>query len=203
VYKRYVKRPLDVTLAVAVIVLTLPLTLFAALLIKVSSKGPVLFRQERTGIKGVNFKIYKFRTMTHNNDVRDITKGNQLTTVGKYVRALSVDEIPQLINIVKGEMSFIGPRPWIPEYYEFMTKEQRHRVDVLPGMTGLAQVHGRNSLSIYKKIDYDLGYVNRISPREDAKIVFLTIKAIVAKGSREIEKHGIHTELSLLKDQRG
>ena len=202
-YKRYVKRPLDITLAVAVIVLTLPLTLFTALLIKVSSKGPVLFRQERTGIRGDNFNIYKFRTMTHNNDVRDITKGNQLTTVGKYVRALSGDEIPQLINIVKGEMSFIGPRPWIPEYYEFMTKEQRHRVDVLPGMTGLAQVHGRNSLSIYKKIDYDLGYVNRISPREDAKIVFLTFKAIVAKGSREIEKHGIHTELSLLKDQRG
>lgn len=202
-YKRYVKRPLDITLAVAVIVLTLPLILFTALLIKVSSKGPVLFRQDRTGIRGDNFKIYKFRTMTHNNDVRDITKGNQLTTVGKYVRALSVDEIPQLINIVKGEMSFIGPRPWIPEYYELMTKEQRHRVDVLPGMTGLAQVHGRNSLSIYKKIDYDLGYVNRISPREDAKIVFLTFKAIVAKGSREIEKHGIHTELSLLKDQRG
>ena len=202
-YKRYVKRPLDITLAVAVIVLTLPLALFTALLIKVSSKGPVLFRQERTGIGGANFKIYKFRTMTHNNDVRDITKGNQLTTVGKYVRALSVDEIPQLINIVKGEMSFIGPRPWIPEYYEFMTKEQRHRVDVLPGMTGLAQVHGRNSLTIYEKIDYDLGYVNRISPREDAKIVFLTFKAIVAKGSREIEKHGIHTELSLLKDQRG
>ena len=202
-YKRYVKRPLDITLALAVIVLTLPLTLLSALLIRVSSKGPVLFRQERTGIRGDNFKIYKFRTMTHNNDVRYITKGNQLTTVGTYVRALSVDEIPQLINIVKGEMSFIGPRPWIPEYYEFMTKEQRHRVDVLPGMTGLAQVHGRNSLSIYKKIDYDLGYVNRISPREDAKIVFLTFKAIVAKGSREIEKHGIHTELSLLKDQRG
>lgn len=200
-YEQFGKRILDLILAVIILIVTLPVTILVALAIKLESKGPVIFTQERTGKAGVNFKLKKFRSMTVDNDVRDLTKGNQVTKVGKFIRATSLDEIPQLINVLKGDMSFIGPRPWIPEYYKHMNAKQRCRVNVRPGITGLAQAKGRNTLTINAKINYDLRYVNFISLREDAKIVFLTVVAIFEKAEASIDKHGIESELEVLRQQ--
>ena len=201
-YPHTYKRAFDIALSVTLIVITLPLVIFLGLLIKLDSRGPVLFIQERTGLNGTTFRMYKLRTMAKSNDVRDASQQNLVTNVGKVARALSLDELPQMINILKGEMSFIGPRPWIPEYYTHLTPKQRKRVSVLPGITGLAQAHGRNSLSIHQKLQYDLDYVKRISAREDAKITFLTIKALIIRSSHQLEKHGIHSELTILQHQQ-
>lgn len=200
-YKRFGKRTLDITLALFLLIITLPITLVIALVIKLESKGPILFTQQRTGIHGDNFILLKFRSMTIGNDVRDLTKGNELTRIGKFLRAFSLDEIPQCINIFSGDMSFIGPRPWITEYYKHMNEQQRHRVDVRPGISGLAQVRGRNSLTINAKINYDLEYVARISFKEDIKIILLTIEKIFDKAGQEIDKYGIEGELSVLREQ--
>ncbi len=203
-YKRYVKRPLDIIAAVTILLLLLPIGLITALIIRITTGSPIIFRQPRTGLHGDNFTMYKYRTMQSNNSVHDTSTENQMTSVGKFVRAASLDEVPQLVNIIKGEMSFIGPRPWIPDYYAAMTPEQRKRCNVMPGITGLAQVKGRNSISVHEKINYDLQYVDNISLREDAKIVLLTARTLFEKGSKYIEKSSIHQEIQILmKDQRG
>ena len=200
-YQQQQKHTLDIIASIVIIIVVLPLGVMLAVLIKCTSRGPVFFIQERTGLRGEIFNMYKFRTMAHANDVRDMTQANLVTSLGRVMRVLSLDELPQMINILRGEMSFIGPRPWIPEYHLHMTSDQQKRVSVLPGITGLAQVHGRNSLSINQKLEYDLIYAKRISPREDAKIIFLTAKAVLAKSSHQLEKHGIHSEIELLKRQ--
>ena len=197
-YQKYIKSPLDKILAFFILIITLPITGFIAILIKMESGSPILFIQDRTGKDGINFKMLKFRSMTHGNDVRDSAKENQMTKMGKIVRKLSIDELPQLINILRGEMSFIGPRPWIPEYYKCMSEEQRQRNSVLPGITGLAQARGRNDLTIHEKIAFDLGYARRISAREDLKIIFLTAVTVLKKSGQEISKLGIHQELDVL-----
>ena len=201
-YQKYTKPVLDFVAATIVLVVTLPLTIVISALIMLEKSGPILFKQYRTGYDGEEFMIYKFRTMVSTNDVRDASCENEYTKSGKYIRYLSLDEIPQFINVIKGNMSLIGPRPWIPEYYQNMTTEQRKRTTVLPGITGLAQVHGRNSLSVHKKISYDLKYVKNMSFFEDLKILHSTIKIIFDKSSREIEKFSIHKELHLLKIQQ-
>ncbi len=200
-YARFGKRALDITFAIAILVVTLPITIVVALVIRLESKGPALFTQLRTGRGGENFKLKKFRSMTTDNDVRDLSKGNQITKVGKFIRSTSIDEIPQLINVLKGDMSFIGPRPWIPEYYSHMNEQQRHRVDVRPGITGLAQARGRNTLTINAKINYDLEYVRDISLKEDVKIIALTVLAVFEKAEATIDKHGIEGELEVLRNQ--
>jgi lipopolysaccharide/colanic/teichoic acid biosynthesis glycosyltransferase len=139
--------------------------------------------------------------MTHGNNVRDLTKQDEPTRIGATMRRLSIDEIPQLINVLHGDMSFIGPRPWIPEYYDHMTDTQRQRNDVRPGITGLAQAYGRNSLTINQKIKYDLEYVHDISLREDIKIIFITLKTMFDKSTNEMGKNAINSELDVLKRQ--
>ena len=201
IYAKYLKKLLDKVLAVFMLVLTTPVFAVVAILIKLESKGPAIFCQERTGLNGKNYRMFKFRSMTCNNDVRDLSKENELTRIGKVIRKLSIDELPQLINVLKGEMSFIGPRPWIPEYYQKMNHIQRHRNDVLPGITGLAQARGRNDLTINEKIAFDLGYVKRISAREDLKIIFLTAVTVIKKSGHEICKLGISHELETLERQ--
>jgi len=200
-YQTFAKRLLDITFALVILVATFPIALTIAAIIKCESKGPVLFTQNRTGLHGQQFRLRKFRSMTSSNDVLDHTVENQPTKIGTILRTLSLDEIPQLINIIRGEMSFIGPRPWIPEYFEHMNKTQRQRTNVLPGLTGLAQVYGRNNLTINQKIKYDLVYVKDISFKEDMKIVFLTIKTVFDKSTQEIAKSGIHNELAILRKQ--
>ena len=132
----------------------------------------------------------------------NLSHEQMVTKVGKFIRKTSLDELPQLFNILKGEMSFIGPRPWIPEYYEWFTDEQKKRADVLPGISGLAQVKGRNGINIFRKIDYDLIYVHNISFKFDLKIILETIKTVFSKADAEISEVGIKQEINELKIQK-
>lgn len=198
---RFTKRAFDIVFALVGCIGFSPLFLVTAVAIKTTSKGPVFFRQIRTGRGGKEFCILKFRSMIADNDVRDLSKGDQYTTVGKFIRRTSIDELPQLINIVKGEMSFIGPRPWIPEYWQNMNDEERERNSVRPGITGLAQVMGRNSINIFEKIGYDLEYVQSASVLMDLKVMFLTIKTAVVGKSVSNGKSGIAEDIKELKER--
>ena len=131
----------------------------------------------------------------------NMTHEQMVTKVGKFIRKTSIDELPQLFNILRGQMSFIGPRPWIPEYYEWFTDEQKRRSDVLPGISGLAQVKGRNGINIFKKIEYDIYYVDHISLWLDIKLVFETIYQVFKETDAEISEQGIKEELRELKEQ--
>ena len=201
-YRNCIKRILDVFFALLLLILLLPIFIIISILIKIDSKGPVFFLQERTGYKGKNFNLYKFRSMVASNDVHDFKTEDKHTKIGNILKKTSIDELPQLINVLKGEMSFIGPRPWITDYYKNMTKKQRKRVDVKPGITGLAQASGRNGLTIKQKINYDLEYVKNCSFKEDIKIIFLTVKAIFSCKCADAGKGTIHDELDVLKNQK-
>ena len=197
---KYVKRLLDIIISLsALLVFSIPIILIS-IMIKKEDKGPVLFKQTRTGYKGKEFKLYKFRSMPIDNDVLNNKSENKFTKIGTFIRKTSLDELPQFINILKGDMSLIGPRPWIVEYYQNFTDEQKKRVDVLPGITGLAQATGRNNISIFEKINYDLEYVNNYSLLMDIKVILLTIKTVLSKTGAEISKSGIHEELKELHD---
>ena len=198
---KVLKRIIDFLMALSILILFLIPMIIIAVAIIIDSKGPVIFKQDRTGKNGKIFKMYKFRSMVAENDVHNFKEKDKYTKVGKFIRSLSLDELPQIINILKGEMAFIGPRPWIPEYYENMNEEQRHRCDVLPGITGLAQVKGRNNLSIIEKINYDLEYVRNFSFKQDVKVFFLTIKAIFVKDGVNAGKETIKDELDILKTE--
>ena len=197
-----IKRILDILLAL----ILCPIVIFIYIIVKVSyvfsgDFHPVIFKQKRTGKNGKVFTLYKFRTMVYGNDVYDLTKKDKFTKVGSLLRKTSLDELGQIINILKGEMSFIGPRPWIVEYYENMNNNQRHRCDVLPGITGLAQVKGRNNINIFDKIKYDLEYVSNMSFKQDIKIVILTIKTVISKSGAYAGKSSIQNEIECLKEQ--
>lgn len=196
---KYVKRGIDLVMAVLLLIIFLIPMLIIAVLIKLDSKGPVLFKQKRTGLKGKVFNLYKFRSMVTDNDVHDFSKGDQHTKVGNILRKTSLDELPQIINILKGEMSFIGPRPWITDYYDNMNDSQRHRYDVRPGLTGLAQCMGRNDITIFEKNEYDIEYIKNYSFIQDIKIVFLTIKTVFSGHGAEAGKSTIQNELEELK----
>ena len=197
-----IKRLFDILLSLFGIILTLPIMIIVAIAIKLDSEGPVIFKQDRTGRYGKVFKVWKFRSMAANNNVRDFSKGDQHTKVGSFIRKTSLDELPQFFNILFGKMSFIGPRPWIPDYYENMTEEQRHRCDVRPGLTGLAQAKGRNSISIFDKINYDLEYIDNFGLIEDIKVVFITIKTVLSKEGADAGKNVIQNELEDLRTQK-
>ena len=200
-YQKYGKRFTSVILATSLFPLASIIFIIVAGCIKLDSRGPILFRQKRTGKGGKPFTLYKFRSMPADNDVHDTSKSDSLTRVGKVIRATSLDEIPQLINIIKGDMSFIGPRPWITDYYDNMNSDQRRRNNVRPGITGRAQAYGRNSISIQQKIAHDLDYVDNVTLLNDAKIIFVTIKTLFDKESNTLGKSGIHEELQELKKQ--
>lgn len=196
---KYVKRVFDILISLGVLlVFAIPMLLIAGA-IKLDSRGPVFFKQKRTGKNGKEFYLYKFRSMTVDNDVLNFKSENKLTRVGKFIRKTSFDEVSQIFNIIRGDMSWIGPRPWIVEYYENFTDDQKRRVEVLPGLTGLAQCNGRNNLSIFEKINYDIEYVENISLKMDIKIIFLTVKSVLSKSGAELSKSGIKEELDALK----
>lgn len=197
---KHVKRFLDLLISLFVLVFAFIPMIIIAIAIKLESKGPVFFKQKRTGLNGKEFNLYKFRSMTADNNVLDFKSENKLTRVGKFIRKTSLDELGQVINIIKGDMSWIGPRPWIVEYYQNFTDEQKRRVEVLPGLTGLAQCNGRNNLSIFDKINYDIEYVDNFSFKMDLKIIFLTIKSVLSKSGAELSKSGIRDELMQLKE---
>ena len=199
-----IKRGFDIILsAIALIILAIPM-IIVAILIKREDGSPAIFKQVRMGKNLKPFYIYKFRTMkTQREELNSsLSHDEMVTKVGKVLRATSIDELPQLINILKGEMSFIGPRPWIVEYYEWFTDEQKRRSDVRPGITGLAQVKGRNGINIFKKINYDLEYVDNMSLWLDIKIFFGSIVSVLKKTNAEISENGIKDELTELRGQK-
>lgn len=181
-YEKYIKRPLDLLCGIAAILVFWWLYLIVAVLVKIKLGSPVIFRQKRPGLDEKIFSLYKFRTMT---DERD-EEGNllpdevRLTKFGKWLRSTSLDELPEVFNILKGDMSVIGPRPQLVRDMVFMTEEQRKRHTVRPGLSGLAQVNGRNSIQWEDKLNYDLQYIKKITFCGDMKIIFQTvIKAFV------------------------
>ena len=200
-YANIFKKVIDFSFALLLTIIFLPLFIIISILIKLDSEGKVLFVQQRSGKDEKPFNMYKFRTMHRNNDVRDFKKENEVTKIGEFLRKTSLDELPQLINILKGEMSFVGPRPWIEDYRMFFNKNQKRRLEVLPGLTGLAQVSGRNDISIKEKIDLDIHYVDHISLFMDINILFKTVLEVLKKSGSDQSKSAIKQELEELKNQ--
>ncbi len=191
-YEKYFKRPLDLLCGVLAVAVFWWLYLIIAILVRVKLGSPVLFMQERPGRNEKIFKLYKFRTMTDERDAdgKLLPDEARLTKFGKLLRATSLDELPEAFNIIKGDMSVIGPRPLLVRYLPRYNEEQRHRHDVRPGLSGYAQVNGRNTLSWQDRFRLDVEYVNKITFRGDVKILFQTvIKAFV-------KREGISSETS-------
>jgi len=176
-YKTYIKGFLDFILSFFALIVLCPLLLIISILIKIKLGSPVLFRQERPGLNGKIFEILKFRTMTNKRDKNGklLPDNERLTSFGKFLRSTSIDELPELINILKGDMSIVGPRPLLVKYLPLYNEEQRHRHDVRPGLTGLAQINGRNAISWEDKFKYDVEYVNNVSFIADFKIILQTV----------------------------
>ena len=183
VYKNFFKPVIDVVTALVALLLLSPVMLVIAVMLAVNNGGTPFFVQNRPGKNGKIFSIIKFKTMNNKKDAHGVLLPDyrRLTFMGKIVRKTSLDELPQLINVMKGEMSLVGPRPLLPEYLPLYNSEQKKRHDVKPGITGWAQVNGRNALSWEEKFAYDIEYVNHLSAALDAKIVFITLKKVVAR----------------------
>ena len=175
-----IKRLFDLIVASFALFLLSPALALIALLVRINLGSPVLFHQTRPGLHGKIFKIFKFRTMLEvaNSNENQLTDEDRLTGFGKFLRATSLDEQPELWNVIKGEMSLVGPRPLLMEYLPLYSKEQFHRHDVRPGITGWAQINGRNSISWEEKFNLDIWYVNNQSFWLDIEILFLTIKKV-------------------------
>src|SRR5690625_462773 len=180
VYSKFIKRPMDLVLSLIAIILFSPLLLIVALLVKAKLGGPVLFKQKRPGLNERIFNMYKFRTMTDERDQNGVLlpAEERLSRVAKIMRSQSLDELAGLGNRIKGDMSIIGPRPLLTEYLPLYTKQQKKRHNVRPGLTGLAQVNGRNAISWEEKFQLDVMYVTKVSFIGDLKILLLTIKKI-------------------------
>lgn len=186
-----IKRVFDLIISLIVLIILLPvLILIAILLLLVGIKNPV-FKQVRTGKNGNNFTIYKFTTIDNNNDIPAFCK---------FLRKSGLDEMLQLINVIKGDMSLIGPRPWIVDYSKYFTKKQKRRLEVLPGMTGLAQI--RNTKNVFEKIEYDIYYVNNISIKMDIYIFFSSFNWILFGRKNEFSRSDIEGDLELLKKNK-
>ena len=173
----------DKTLALFLIILFSPIYIVVSLLIFFKMGSPILFRQKRPGYKEKIFGIYKFRTMTNDTDKNGnlLPDDKRLVGIGKFIRSTSLDELPQLFNVLKGEMSFVGPRPLLEEYLPLYNEKQKRRHDVKPGITGWAQVNGRNAISWEQKFDYDVWYVDNQSFWLDIKILWLTFLKVVKR----------------------
>ena len=182
-YRKYFKRILDVICSLGFILCFWWLYILVAVLVKRKLGSPVIFKQQRPGLNGKIFTMYKFRSMTDAKDKEGklLSDAERLPKFGKLLRATSLDEIPEFINVLKGDMSLIGPRPLLVEYLERYNEEQKRRHEVRPGITGWAQVNGRNAISWEEKFKYDVEYVDKLNFLLDMKIVFLTIKKIVVK----------------------
>lgn len=180
IYRRFIKRPMDFMLSLIAIIMLSPVFLIVAFLVKTKLGSPVLFKQERPGLNGTIFKMYKFRTMTDekNENGELLPDSVRLTKFGKFLRSTSLDELPGLFNIFKGDMSIIGPRPLLVQYLPLYNEHQKRRHEVRPGLSGLAQVNGRNAISWEEKFNYDVEYVDNVSFTTDWKIILLTIKKV-------------------------
>lgn len=182
-YRKYIKRLLDIVISFCSLVILSPIILIVAILVRVKLGSPVIFKQDRPGKDGKIFKLYKFRSMSDKKDENGklLPDKDRLTKFGKILRATSLDELPELVNILKGEMSLIGPRPLAVAYLPYYNEEEKHRHDVRPGLTGLAQINGRNALNWEERFSYDIEYVNNITFINDLKILFKTFYKVIKK----------------------
>lgn len=189
IYEGCVKRILDVVFACVFLFLLSPILLLTALLVRIRLGAPVIFRQARGGLYGREFMILKFRTMADKRDSegRLLPDAERLTGLGLFLRRTSIDELPQLINILRGDMSFVGPRPQLAEFLPHYTEDEMLRHTVRPGLTGLAQVKGRNSLPWKRRFEFDVEYVKGVSFFLDLKIVFLTFATLLGRGDDNSE----------------
>ena len=181
IYSKYIKRLLDIILSLFVIILFSWLYLILFVLVRVKLGSPVLFKQQRPGKDEKIFGMYKFRSMTDERDENGelLPDEVRLTAFGKKLRATSLDELPEFFNILKGDMSFIGPRPLLVKYLPYYTERERLRHSVRPGLTGYAQAHGRNAISWEKKFEYDVYYVEHLTFLTDVKVIIDTVKAVL------------------------
>ena len=199
-YERFFKRPLDFSLALLALVMLSPVLLVIAVLVRVKLGSPILFTQQRPGKNEKIFTIYKFRTMTDQKDDHGdlLPDSIRLTSFGKFLRSTSVDELPELFNILKGDMSIVGPRPLLVEYLPLYNATQKHRHDVRPGLTGWAQVNGRNAISWESKFVYDVEYTQNVTMKRDLTIIGLTIlkvlkrEGISGQGSQTMDPFGVN-----------
>lgn len=190
-YSKVIKRAIDLIVSFLLILLFILPIIIICILIKLTSKGPAVFSQKRTGKNGKTFNLYKLRTMT-------VDSPQQVTGLGGFLRKTSIDELPQLLNILKGDMSFIGPRPWITDFYSVFNEEQKRRTDVLPGLSGYAQVNGRNDISVFEKINHDIYYIENLSFKLDLYILFKTVKTVLTSESHDDSPISIEEELNQL-----
>ena len=182
-YRNGIKRILDFILSLIAIIVLSPVMLVVAVLVRVKLGSPVLFKQQRPGKDEKIFRMYKFRTMTDEKDAegRLLPDEKRLTRFGKLLRSTSLDELPELFNILKGDMSIVGPRPLLVAYLPLYNERQKHRHDVRPGFTGLAQVNGRNSITWEEKFEWDVRYVEHVTFLEDCRIILKTVKVVLAR----------------------
>ena len=188
-YKHFFKRVIDFTIALVALLVIWPILLIIYIWLTIANKGAgALFYQERPGLHGKIFKVIKFKTMTDERDAEGklLPDADRLTKVGRLVRSTSIDELPQLINVLKGDMALIGPRPLLVRYLPWYTEEESHRHDVRPGISGDAQSHGRNTVTWDEKLAMDIWYVNHVSLKTDLCIIFKTIKSVLLRESVEV-----------------
>ncbi len=192
-YAKYIKRFLDLILSLLALIILMPVMMVIYVLVRIKLGSPAIFKQQRPGKNEKIFTLYKFRTMTDKKDENGnlLPDEQRLTKFGKILRSTSLDELPELFNILKGDMSIVGPRPLLIKDMIFMSDEQRKRHNIRQGLTGLAQVNGRNNLSWEEKIDYDLKYMQKITCLGDIKIIVKTIGKVFARS--DIETEGMET----------
>lgn len=183
IYEKYVKRILDIFCCITALVLIGWIMIILAVIVRVKHGSPVLFTQDRPGLNGKVFKLYKFRSMTNEKDENGELLPNEkrLTSFGRKLRSTSLDELPEIFNILKGDMSIVGPRPLLVKYLPRYNEEQKHRHDVRPGLTGHAQVNGRNAITWEEKFKLDVDYVNRITFRRDVSIIIKTFMNVIRR----------------------
>ena len=202
-YKRFFKRPMDLILALIAIVVLSPVLLIVAIFVKVKLGSPVIFKQKRPGLNEKIFTIYKFRTMTDKRDENGelLSDSVRLTKFGRILRSASLDELPELFNIIKGDMSAVGPRPLAVQYLPYYSETERMRHSVRPGLSGLAQINGRNTATWEERFNYDIKYVNKITFSRDLKIIIQT--ALIAIQRSDIGERGVDAPMDFDKYREG
>ena len=210
VYPRYIKRLLDIVLSIIAIILLSPIYIVVSILVLIFMGWPILFKQPRPGKNEKIFNMYKFRTMTNKKNKEGVLLSDEerINKFGKFLRTTSLDELPELFCILTGKMSIVGPRPLVVSYLPYYNDREKHRHDVKPGLTGLAQINGRNTLQWEERFEYDIEYVNNISFKMDLKIIIYTIKKvfkredIVLSGTGKIENFNIYRKKQFEKNNK-